>query len=303
MRDDPALADFARDEVKRQLGRSTRISHVEALQVGGHHAVLLMTVEPSSRRLVLKVAGPGDKRAIDYDRTATVTALAQAAGAPVPAILAVDTSYRAGPWRYLLLEHVDGVEWRHVRPLLDGDEVSSAHRQIAAALLAIQSVRFSSFGELNGRGQPAAGDLLSALRRRAEIRIADEHARDSFNRLLDREAALFVMGNQAPTLSHDDLHHANLIFHAAQGRWQLAGVLDWDKAWAGPAESDVARMAFWDDMTGPGFWEVYRAAVPMIDGRSERMLIYQLLWCLEYNETSTRHLIETNSLRGQLGIQ
>src|SRR6476620_10058731 len=69
MRVDPALADFARDEVKRQLGRSTRISHVEALQVGGHHAVLLMTVEPSSRRLVLKVAGPGDKRAIDYDRT------------------------------------------------------------------------------------------------------------------------------------------------------------------------------------------------------------------------------------------
>ena len=158
-------------------------------------------------------------------------------------------------------------------------------------------------GELNGVGQPAASDLLSALRRRAEIRIADEHARDSFNQLLDREAGLFVMGNQAPTLSHDDLHHANLIFHAAQGRWQLAGVLDWDKAWAGPAESDVARMAFWDDMTGPGFWEVYRAAVPMIDGRSERMLIYPLLWCLEYNETSTRHLIETNSLRGQLGIQ
>jgi len=41
--------------------------------------------------------------------------------------------------------------------------------------------------------------------------------------------------------------------------WRLVALLDWDKAWAGPAESDVARMAFWDDMTGPGFWEVNSA--------------------------------------------
>jgi aminoglycoside phosphotransferase (APT) family kinase protein len=298
---DPVLADFARSEVTKQLGSSSRVSRVEALQVGGHDAVLLLTVEPSSRRLVLRVAGPDDRRVIDYERTASVTALAQAAGTPVPAVLAVDTSYRAGPWQYLLLEHVDGLEWRHVSSLLSDDEVRPAHRQIATALLAIQSVAFSSFGELDDRGDPVGDDLLSAVRHRAELRIEDEHARRSFNQLLDREAGLFV-GGQVPRLCHDDLHHANLIFRASRGGWRLAGVLDWDKAWAGPGESDVARMAFWDDITGPGFWEVYRAAVPEVEGESQRRLVYQLLWCLEYDDTSARHRADTEALRRELRL-
>jgi hypothetical protein len=54
-------------------------------------------------------------------------------------------------------------------------------------------------------------------------------------------------------------------------------VIDWDKAWAGPPESDVARMAFWDDMTGDDFWDSYNAEVPPAEGRAERALIYQLL--------------------------
>ncbi len=297
---DPVLEEFARTVVTQQLGSGT--TRVEALQVGVHHAVLLLTVGPSSRRVVLKVAGPGNRRGIDYERTATVTDLARATGTRVPGVLAVDTSYLVGPWRYLLLEHLDGVEWRHVRPLLDDDELRRAHQQIAEALLTIQSVQVNSFGQFTNRG-PLRQDLLSALRCRADLLIMDEGVRGSFDELLDRRASLFVVPEQTPTLTHDDLHHANLLFRAARDGWQLTGVLDWDKAWAGPAESDVARMAFWDDMTGPGFWEVYRSAVPIIDGHLERMRIYQLLWCLEYNSDSARHVTDTKTLLRQLGVE
>ena len=299
VRVDPGLEEFARSEVSRQLGGGRAIS-VEALQVGIHHAVLLVTVESSPYPVVLKVAGPDDQRPIDFDRTAAVIALAQAAGVPVPAVVAVDSTYRAGPWRYLMLEHVAGTEWRDVRPLLDDDGVAAAHEQMADALLAIQSVRLGSFGEVD-EGLPRP-DLLGALRRRADRLITDERARRSFAAVLDRDAGLFVAPEQTSTLSHDDLHHGNLVFRPVRGRWQLVGVLDWDKAWAGPAESDVARMAFWDDMTGPAFWEVYRSAVPMIDGWAERMLIYQLLWCLEFNSTSARHQLDTLRLRRQLRV-
>jgi len=297
---DPALTDFARSEVKRQLGQSSRISHVEALRLGSHDAVLRLTVGSSDRRLVLKASAPGDTRPIDYDRTAMVTELARAVGTPTPAVLGVDTSCRAGPWRYLFLEHVDGLEWRRLRRRLDDQEARSAHRQIASAVLALQSVPFSSFGELDGRGQAAGDDLRPALRRRAELRIEDERARDLFDRLLDREAGL--LDHQSPVLCHDDLHHGNLIFQPSPSGWQLVAVLDWDKAWAGPRESDVARMAFWDDMTGPGFWEVYRSEVPMTAGERQRTPIYQLLWCLEYDDRSARHLADTNALRRKLDL-
>jgi hypothetical protein len=55
-------------------------------------------------------------------------------------------------------------------------------------------------------------------------------------------------------------------------------------------------MAFWDDMTGPGFWQLYRAAVPAADGQEQRVLLYQLLWCLEYDDGSARHAADTAEL-------
>jgi len=271
------------------------------LQLGSHDAVLRLTVDASSRRLVLKASAPGDPRPIDYERTAMVTELARAAGTPTPGVLAVDTSCRAGPWRYLLLDHVEGLEWHRLRGQLDDDEVRSAHRQIASAVLAMQSVRFNSFGEIDGLGQPAGADLLTALRHRAELRIDDERARSLFTQVLDRDADLFERRHSS-ALCHDDLHHGNLIFQASPNGWRLAAVLDWDKTWAGPPESDIARMTFWDDMTGPGFWEVYRAAVPMTSEEQQRMPIYQLLWCLEYNDPSARHLADTTALRRRLGL-
>ncbi|WP_446925512.1 phosphotransferase, partial [Klebsiella pneumoniae] len=44
---------------------------------------------------------------------------------------------------------------------------------------------------------------------------------------LERHADLLVEGPGRPVLTHDDLHHANLLFrYRADGRWRLAAVLD-----------------------------------------------------------------------------
>ena len=64
----------------------------------------------------------------------------------------------------------------------------------------------------------------------------------------------------------------------------------------GTAESDAARTAFWDDMTRPGSWRVYRGAVPRTDGDATRALVHQLLWCLEFDVRSTRHDADTARL-------
>jgi aminoglycoside phosphotransferase (APT) family kinase protein len=295
------LEDFARTQVQAVLGSENRVTRVELLQAGREQSVLRLTLSQPLRRLVLKVAGSGTSR-VDFERTAKVMSLARAAGVPVATVLAVDTSYRNGPWSYLLQEHVDGVEWRRLRPHLAPEEVRAAHRDIATAVVAMQSLRFTSFGELNAAGQPAGEDLLSALHRRAQLRVADPGRRATFMDLLDRKSSLFA-NQMRSTLCHDDLQHTNLIFRAGRAGWQLAAVLDWDKAWAGPPESDIARMSFWDDMTGAGFWEVYEAAAPPAEGRSERALVYQLLWCLEYPVSTPRHRADTASVCRRLGVE
>jgi aminoglycoside phosphotransferase (APT) family kinase protein len=298
----PALEDFTRAVVAAVVG--VPVAGIEALALDGDRAVLRVTSARSARsarRLVVKVAGR-TAGAPEFERTAAVTARAGAAGVPVPTVLAADDSGRLGPWRYLVLEHLDGTEWRLLRPRLDPDRVAAAHRQLAAAVVALRSVHLDAFGELDAHGRTTGGgDVVTALHHRVELRVRDPRSRAEAHRLLAREAPLFA-GVTGPALCHDDLHHGNVLFRPAGDGWQLAALLDWDKAWAGPGESDVARMAFWDDMTGPAFWAAYRRAVPVADGEAERRPIHQLLWCLEYADGSARHAADTAALRRRLGL-
>ena len=55
-------------------------------------------------------------------------------------------------------------------------------------------------------------------------------------------------------------------------------------------------------MTGPAFWQEYRAVVPATDGYDQRSLIYQLLWCFEYGAASARHAADTATLKRRLGL-
>lgn len=283
------------------IGCSDAVPRMEVLHVRNDGAVLMVTTA-AGVRLVVKVAAARTDYPVDFERTAALTALARSTGAPVPEILAADNSLFRGRWRYLVAEHIDGIRWRELRPRLSTAQVAAAHRALAETLQGVQSIRFSAFGELDRNGQlPVRQDVVAALHQRAELRVHDPRARAAFHQLLDRDIALFS-SQQAATLCHDDLHHDNVLFGMTSDGWRLVALLDWDKAWAGPAESDIARMAFWDDMTGPGFWEVYPALDDIHDDAAQRALIYQLLWCLEYDDGSARHAADTARLRQLLAV-
>jgi aminoglycoside phosphotransferase (APT) family kinase protein len=158
-------------------------------------------------------------------------------------------------------------------------------------LAALRSVQLPSFGELDADGRPDGSTLLAALHRRAELRIADPQRRSLFQRVLAQEAALFPDVDGA-VLVHDDLHSANLLV-ADDG--ELTAVLDWDKAWAGPADGDLARTAFWDGL--PDLEPDSPVHVP-----ERRLHVQQLLWCLEREDGSARHVADTSALCRRLGV-
>ncbi|MEP6852463.1 MAG: aminoglycoside phosphotransferase family protein [bacterium] len=300
------LAVFVRERTTAVLGADAGAARIEPVATAAHHVVLLVRPH-GSLPLVFKAAPTGSSAPMDVERTAAVMARARAAGVPVATVLAADASGRDGPWRYLLYERITGRPWRDVRPELDADAERSAQNAIADALLALQSTRLPAYGPLDAWAEPSAGtaDLRAALSRRADVLVADPRRREQFQRVLDRHAEAFAEGasgsEPAATIGHDDLHHGNVLFRRDRAGWRLSGVLDWDKAWAAPAESDVARMALWDDMTGPGFWAVYRAGRPAAPGWTERVLIDQLLWCFEVSWTSPRHAADTEAVLRRLG--
>jgi aminoglycoside phosphotransferase (APT) family kinase protein len=295
------LADLAGLAVRDALGSAVAVEAVQTLQAGPDSVVALLALRGSPEGLVLKLARPADRAATDLERTAAVMSRVRQAGVPTAAVLAADADGRLGGWQHLLQEHVVGRVWREVRPLLPERQLWSAHEQIATALLALRSVRPGGFGELDRHGAAIPVPPAVALRQRVRLRVRGPDARTLAEQLLERYHSVLDEASQ-PVLCHDDLHHQNLVFRSDAEGCRLVGVLDWDKAWAGPADSDLARLAFWDDMTGPSFWSVYRAAVPAVDGEDERLLVHQLLWCLEYDVPSERHRADTAALVRRLGL-
>jgi aminoglycoside phosphotransferase (APT) family kinase protein len=255
--------------------------------------VLDLALDRPPRRVVARLADPGAAPAVDLARTAAAADLAAAAGVPVAATVVLRRATAATRWDCLLLEHAPGRPWSVRRPSAGTAAVAAVHQQVREVLASLRTVRLPSFGELDARGQPDGSSLLAALQRRAELRIADPQRRELLTRILAREAALFPDVHGA-VLVHDDLHSANLLV-TDDPEPVLTAVLDWDKAWAGPADGDLARTAFWDGM--PDLDPDDPVRVP-----ERRLLVQQLLWCLEREDDSPRHAADTAGLCRRLGV-
>ncbi len=306
-REPTMLPDQTRDLLdlllRQVIGTKTEIVETEMLNRAQDYWVLRLSLRHPTTDILVKLAGADATRAAAFDRTAALRALIVSQTAiPMPPILAVDVSYRIWPWRYLIQALVPGKEWAEVRPQLDGSELSGAYHQIGEVVAALHSVSFPTFGELDGHlGIRGTSDFFTALRERAFRSIRNPALLARYLTLLNDRADLFT-GVTRPCLCHEDLHHYNLLFDRIGARWQLAAVLDFDKAWAGTNEIDLARMELWINMIGPGFWDAYFAQHRLDPLYGQRRPIYQLLWCLEYAMPSVKHKADTQELCAVLGI-
>ena len=287
------LEDWVRDEAATALGapaRAVRLLH-------RREGALVLRVEVGDGAVVLRLTSPEAARG-DDQRTAAVVSRVRAAGVPAPEVLSTGPALRT-PWRRSVEEHVDGSPWRDVVGGCPPRDVQAVHADLAAAVVALQTVRPGGFGEL---GSSARDPVLAALHARADLRVPPGPRQEVAHDVLVREAALFTDERQAAVVTHDDLHAANVLVRQTRTGWRLAALLDWEKAWAGPVDADVARLALWEGMTGPAFWATYRAAVPERDGDARRALVLQLLWCLEHDWPTARHRADTARLQAALGV-
>jgi fructosamine-3-kinase len=291
-----------------QLLQQTFGSKVELIEytIGNQHhdyLVLLAQLHHPSFQVVVKLAGPAAPLTCPFDRTAMLHRLVAARTTiPMPEVLAVDVSYQTWPWRYMIKAHIPGQEWVVVRRQMNAEQLSDAYRQIGHAVAQLHAIHFPTFGELAVDGTVAGDEpYVHVLTERARHIIRHARSRELFFSVLDRRRHLFLDVGQ-PGLCHEDLHQHNILFGQWRGQWRLATILDFDKAWAGHHETDLARLEFWRGMTGDGFWPAYKAICPVDALYPQRRPIYQLLWCLEYARPTAQHLADTRRLCAELGL-
>jgi aminoglycoside phosphotransferase (APT) family kinase protein len=214
----------------------------------------------------------------------------------------MDVGCRRWPWRWLVTTRRPGIQWVKARLQMSESDLEQAFTQFGEAVAQLHAIQFAGFGELPPNlNLPAGRDFVAAWEQRAQAFIPEERLREAFLEALEPRKVLFAEAGPA-SLCHEDLHGYNLLFEPRAGGWQLSGVLDFDKAWAGCRESDLARLEFWDGMTSPAFWQAYTSNLGINSGYAQRKLLFQLFWCLEYGETSPRHQADTTRVCRELGI-
>ncbi len=289
--------------LQQTFGTKVELINYEIGNQQQDYLVLLVQLRHPSIEVVVKFAGPEASMACSFERTAMLHRLvATHTTIPMPEVIAFNMSFQTWPWRYFIKTHIPGLEWAEARPQMNMNELSNAYQQIGNAVAQLHTIRFPMFGELAVDGSVQGGDLyFTVLTERAQYSIKSTHLCDLFFPVLEKYQGLFV-GVRHASLCHEDLHKYNILFQHRQGEWHLATILDFDKAWAGHHETDLARLDLWEGMLSHEFWRSYEAICPIEPLYQQRRPIYQLLWCLEFARPTTEHLADTQRLCAELGI-
>jgi len=291
------------DVLRVVLSPQCHVDGARVLQADGGYCVLRVELREPDRTVVVKLCDPGDPRAGGFARAAAFARLVlEHTDVPTFNVIAADISGRDWPWAYLITSQLEGQRWNEVTPFLEPGEQRQLCEQLGRAVGGLHSLRFSCHGAMGMDGAIVlAASYLDALAAWAEQHIADRDHAALFLRLFQERAELFV-DIEPPQLTHEDLNPNNLLVRDEGGRWRLTGVLDFDKAWAGCGESDLARLELWRGMTGDAFWQGYISTLPIPAGYSDRRALYQLLWCLEYARPTPEHIADTAAVCAALGI-
>ena len=275
------------------FGSNAASASYEVLNQHPDYVVLLVP----SCEVIVKLAGRGSPMEAAFDRTTLIHQLLKThTDIPAAEIAAVDVTYHDFPWRYLIQTRIDGMVWANITPQLSAAQKHDAYLQIGRAVAQMHSIHFPAFGEIPS-DEPQT-PFVNALLQRAARMIQNAYLYKRFAEVVRDRSELFESVNQA-VLCHDDLHHYNVLFRSDGQNWKLAGILDFDKSWAGHSETDLARLDFWDNMMGDGFRQAY---FPIEPSYEQRRPIYQLLWCLEYAMPTPRHRADLQRVCEELGI-
>ena len=298
-RDETALAEL----IRKTFGPACRIGRSRIIKRETDYTVLQAQLVQPDLRVVIKLAGHMAALPCPFDRAAAINRLVRThTNIPNSGVIAADVSYAHWPWRYMISTFIPGDTWMVVRPRLDGPQLREAYRQIGEAVAVLHGIPFQQFGEVTPDGTvPFGAPYLPALAERVRRRVANQRHAELFLSLMRERAVLFADVAEAH-LTHEDLNPNNLLFQNTNGQWTLSGILDFESAWAGCCESDLARLELWRGMTGDGYWDGYCSVRQVPPAYLMRRSLYQLLWCLEYAANTQRHLADTRAVCASLGI-
>jgi aminoglycoside phosphotransferase (APT) family kinase protein len=236
--------------VAGMLGASARVARVAPMRGGTVNTCLGIQLA-DGLEVVLKVAPPPGYVGLGHERDLLATEAdlfrrAGAAGAPVPEVLATDSSGRVVASACLLTRRLPGRPLRHVRlARADRDRVRA---ELGRAVARIASVTGPAFGYAFAPAPTWRAAFAAML---AELLA------DAARFAVPLPAGLAtVAAAAAPALDavpraalvHFDLWDGNVLVDVSGGRPRLAGLVDGERAFWGDPMAELAALALYGDI-------------------------------------------------------
>ncbi|MFC8452807.1 phosphotransferase [Kitasatospora sp. NPDC057223] len=261
--------------VANALGPEAQVTEVRELTGGTFNAAYRLTLTAPDRVVVLKVSPPPVTPLLTYEHglMGTEAAFYELVGAAtevtVPQVVAVNYERQVVDGDYLVMSHLDGAGWDSSHASLGPGDHARLRRDLGRLTGSLHTVTGTEFGYPQHPG-PSEGDSWRAAFGRMLDDVLADARRYGVTLPVDPEELLTVISRRAwlldavtvPVLVHFDLWEGNVLLAERDGRPEISGIIDGERAFWGDPLADLVSPALFGDIADEAdFLAGYRSAV------------------------------------------
>ena len=283
--------------VEAEFNTAVSAHNITPLTSGWFNTAYAIQMPTDFPDMVLRIAPPPEVRVLTYEKelmrreVKLHLQLQDLTTIPVPQICAYNFDHNIIPQDYMFVAKLNGLSLDQLNDQLSDAERDQIYMALGQTCNEINQIMGEQFGyagttlATNSWPEAFTKMIYALLDDGQDLAVQLPIPIDEVRSLFDELAPLLPM-IERPYLNHFDIWLPNIFVTQENGRWQIEGIIDWERAFFGDPEADtvVANNPF-----GDPFWQGYgRKPAPSPESQ-KRLALYRLhLWLIMLIEAKVR---------------
>ena len=269
--------------IKKAFSSSTTIADVILLRGGQFNTTYLLKINSPNIKIILRIAPSNQDVLFDFERSMMsvepfINKLLNENGVPTPEVLFFDNSHEIIARDYIILEYIDAIALSD--PSVPQEVWPEIMKQLGIMTRKIHSIKSNTFGWPLGEGKIIGnkswyavleGFFQEIINKIIRYNIFPESDMEKIYHVFKTSKNVFDM-IKVPSLVHNDLWAPNVLIREENNCWQIAAIIDSDRAMFADPEYDFI---LWSNQQA--FFSGYKNSLSDSDASIFRRNFYALV--------------------------